>query len=57
MLRLQALIVERIITTRSIKGDIEDLIREALPIVGVDTEVKTNRAVLKYLSGLRKKDR
>ena len=57
MLRLQTLIVERIITTKSIRRDIEDLVREALPIVGVDIEFKINRAVLKYLSGLRRKDR
>lgn len=57
MLRLQSLIVERIITTKSIRSDVENIVRDALPIAGVDTEFKTNRAVLKYLSGLRRKDR
>lgn len=54
---LQTLIIERIIIFKSIRLDIENIVKDALPIVGVDTEFKINRTVLKYLSGLRRKDR
>ena len=54
---LQALIIERIVTARRIERDREAIVREALPIVGVEAEFRVNRAVIKFLSGLRKKER
>lgn len=57
MLRLQSLIIERIGVTQQIMKDREEMVRQLAPIVSIEGEFKANRAVLKFLSSLRKRER